>query len=965
MSQIRYINNISGRDIEEYSGSIDKPFKTLSYAMTRSEDGDELQLVDMSMVGEGIYHEDAPLVLEDRNNLTIRFGKVAPGGKPSGMKWELGSGTYAIKISGCNNIKIIGITFICNNNTQTGCMEIIDSENVEVYSCDISSFKINHPVEKLYNIIRSSVTFTNVTLTSVSGSPVSEDDTDRITFINTSGDSIVNVYSCNVLDYHSETLPIVGIYADKDARTLNINGFLMHNCESDTLTGSIGVLVEADEGSFIDFDIMNCQFSHIRTGILIKNLPPVKKQSLLRIATSTFYKCCNAICGVDSDFTVTNINIYGTGTEDTSYGHKVSPDGDIVYMDTYGIIAELGSNISVMNTVVTYCNTCFSARQNSLIEVTRTIFCDNAYFKEEKDDGEVTADDYVRATDPCYDNIDAYPYGNFKLKNNSPCINAGKLVGLPYTGSAPNIGAIDQDRYMSSSDIVSIAARQIRNSETYNITEMDVEGLMVSGLKALNPDAAADREGSAIRDLFIKPATELSRSFITELEGIRNGMSFLNIESMTEDEADALAANLIVARKSGAKATGVVRLYFDKAFNFDLPAETMFNSSSGLHFYSINRTIISKEEMQANFDGNLYYIDIIAEGESAGAAYNVGPGEIVSCSDINNPSLMLVTNESYFSGGESRETNKELYERVKLAITTRCLNTTRGVKFQFIEAFTFLRKVTVIGKGDPEMIRDTLDSLFEGTDIALPEEYSELDLTTMHIGGKTDVYTQVYEPINDSVVVEAVPHLSRLTELGLTDKPVLRINSIEICDPLTKDSTGVTIPDNKWKLISNDARTRFSTREDVSLNIDEEYAGDTIRINYMWAYEVAAMQKWAESDDNRVICEDILVKHHQPAFVNMSLGYNAAEEVEDMEELVREYIMSIPEKKSLRVSDLIDFVYEQTAVHVITPLLITATLHKNDGVIERYESFDEIILDRTACFIPDEIEILYLGEDPV
>lgn len=1028
MSQIRYINNVTGKDIEEYSGSVDRPFKTLSYALTRADDGDELQLMDMSMVGGGIYHEEYTIVLEKRNNLTIRFGTVSAGGKPSGMKWEVGNGEtidtdpiddpgdphqdepvnepeesghtvdVALRLIGCNDIKLIGATFICYNDTQTGCIEAIDCNNIGLYSCDVNGFKINSPQEKLFHAIRSTVTFNNITMTDVSNEVFVDEGSSsaKLSFLDISGDSTIEIYSCGATDYYSRTVPLIALHADQDVRSLYVNGFVVHNCESDTETGSVGVQIDADAGSFINFDIRNCQFSNIRNGIIVNDLPPAKKQEQLIISSSTFYKCCRAIVASDSDFTVTNISIYGIdgveilddeeepledesdnpheepAEEETSAGirkyyHKIHwEDEDPTEFDVYGIIAKNRSKIIVVNTVVTNCNTCFAAYDISLIDVARTIFCDNTYFKEELEEGEVVVDDYVRATDPCYENIHSHPYGNFKLKNNSPCINGGKTMGFAYSGSAPTIGAIDQDRYITTSDIVSIAARKVRDTETYNITEMDVEGLVVSGLKAMEPDAAADREGSAIRDLFVKPAVELTRSFISELENVRRGMSFLNIDVMTDDDADALAANLIVTRKTGAKATGVIRIYFDKAFNFELPAETMFSTNSGLHFYSINRTSVSKEEMQASFDGSFYYVEVIAEGEEPGATYNIGPGEISVCNDMNVSSMMTVTNESYFSGGESRETNKELYERVKLAITTRCLNTTRGVKYQFLEAFTFLRRLTVIGKGDSEMIRDDLASLLRDSGVALPFDESDLKLlSTTHVGGKTDIYTLVYEPINDFVIIENIPELGTLTDIGLTDKPILRINSIELCDPVTKDTLGVTIPENKWELISNDDRVRFSMREKMSLRIDNEYAGSTVKINYMWVYEISAMQKWTETEDNRVICEDILVKHYQPAFVCLSLGYHAPEEVVDMENLVREFIMSIPEKKSLRVSDLIDYAYDLTAVHVVTPLLLSVTLHKNDGSIERYESFDEVVLERTACFIPDRIECLYLGEDPL
>lgn len=988
MSQIRYINNKTGQDKAERSGSIDKPFKTIRYALTRCDDGDELFISDISMLDNSSHHEIGTIVIDNRNDLILRFGGSDFGSKPSNMKWYMDErpeqedydqdstdvqweslpehlGSYALQIVNSKNIKVVGVTFACANQYQSGCIDISCSEDIEIYSCTTKDFQINSQRESLFDVFQSEVTFTGMILKDVTNdTEVSEGDT-YYKFFDLRGPSNVTFYSCQAAGYTSDNIPFIAVQADQDVRKLNINGILVHNCESNTIDGSTGIIIDRNDGSGTDFDILNGQFSHIRTGIVINNMPPAKKQSVARIAQCTFYHCATAIKSKDSDFIVTNVDIYGTGDpEDTSYEIPAPEGQSPSTVDTYGIIAYDKSSIEVTNTNVTYCNVCFASFDNSLIDVTRTIFCDNAYFKEEENDGEVRADDYVRATDPCYEEVDKYPYGFFKLKNNSPCINAGRNVGLAYTGAAPNIGSSDQDRYITSSDLLSIAAKQVRNAETYKMTDMDVEGMMVAGLKALDPDAAADREGSAIRDLFIKPATELSTAFITELEGMRNGMSFLNVDSMTEDEADALAANLIVSRRSGAKATGVVRMFFDRPIDFDLPAETMFSTSSGLHFYSISRTTFTLEEMQNRFDGNLYYVDVIVEGEETGSAYNIGPGEISICNDISSTQLVLVTNNSYFSGGETRETNRELYERVKMAITTRCLNTTKGVKFQFLEAFSFLRRITVIGKGDPEMIRDDLRTLVEETHADLPEIYDTEEIIATHIGGKTDVYAQVYEPVEDYVDVEVIPASAKLEDLGLVDKPILRITSLEILNMDGMDPTGVLIPDNNWRVISHDARTRFSTRESLSLEVDDDYVNNPVRIHYMWSYETAAMQKWAESDDNRVICEDILVKHHQPAFVNLSLAYNADEEVEDMETLVREYIMSIPEKKSLKVSDLIDFVYDQTAIHVLTPLLITATLHKNDGSIERYESYDEIVISRISCFIPDNIEIVYMGEDP-
>lgn len=1000
---IRYVNPASGTDDLEARGTSDKPFKTINYALSSNivQDGDEINVLEVASILVDRHTEHETVKLINRNDITIRFGDEAGGysqllwimDPPSGPVSEIGNPdtSYAIYLSGCRGIKIIGCNFGCiEGNGQTGCIFAEDCSGLEIYNCHInSSYYINSDSLSFIKLNRSKAEINNLSLNKLRIIRESSPTAYGIRMVDVSGDSSLTIYSSQWQDYFSQTLLFTGVYTDPDVRNISINGLLVHDCESCTIEGSAGIVINCDPSSITDFDIRNCQFSSIRYGVIVKDMPYPKGSETRRICQSTFYKCCEAIFVANSYINVICVSIYGSEDEGSEgetitvttideegneietteekppaanqyfYQYPVNVDREL---DTYGINAVEDSFVNVLNTIVTYCNVCFRA-VNSFINVARTIFCDCSFYKSEVGNSTVTATDYVRCIDPRYIEIDRYPFGYFELKASSPCINAGKAYGLTYMDIAPNIGAIDSSKATTIQDIPTILSRQLRNSETLKMTNIDVEKLLTDGIRDLDPDANADREGSALKDLVVKPISQLSQVFLSEVEEIKRNQSFLNISEMGEDNADALGANLLVTRRKGNKATGVVRMFFGKPIDVDLPAEMMFSSSSGLNFYSTTATVVSSEEMRVNTDGNLYYADVTVEAEKEGTEYNVSPGEVTVFSDIIDENLVLVTNIGYFSGGEKKETNEEYYERIKLALTTRCLNTTKGVKYQFLDQFSFIRRVTVIGKGDQEMIRDDLGTLLNGTEEIIPINYGVTRLSDIHVGGMTDVYVQVYEPIEDSVTVQMVPALAKLGSLGLTDKPVLRITSIEICDPNTLDTTGVIIPEGKWELVCNDPRTRFSTREDMSLKMDEDYVGDAIKINYVWASEISALQTWAEAEDNRVVCEDILVKHYQPAFTSLSVAYYANEEVQGLQGLIEEFIKGIPEKKSLKVSELVHYIHQNSAVHVITPLLITSVLHKVDGSIERLESFDEVIIDRTACFLPDNIEVVYLGED--
>ena len=71
------------------------------------------------------------------------------------------------------------------------------------------------------------------------------------------------------------------------------------------------------------------------------------------------------------------------------------------------------------------------------------------------------------------------------------------------------------------------------------------------------------REGSAYRDMLLKPASLLLQPFRDQLQIVKRNISLANFSLMLDDEFDALVANLFVDRRIGDLATGTVRLFFN------------------------------------------------------------------------------------------------------------------------------------------------------------------------------------------------------------------------------------------------------------------------------------------------------------------------------------------------------------------------------------------------------------------
>lgn len=235
--------------------------------------------------------------------------------------------------------------------------------------------------------------------------------------------------------------------------------------------------------------------------------------------------------------------------------------------------------------------------------------------------------------------------------------------------------------------------------------DTDIEEFLLSRLRQEFPTIPAE-EGDAVVDLLIRPLQLLLESFKRELQIIRTGQSTNYADQMRLSDAEDLAANFFVRRRTGGRASGVVRMYFRQPTFVSVLATTQFRTSDGLIFFPTVPQFFRPEVVAVQRSGDLYYVDVTAIAEDYGEEYNIPENTISVINGVS--SVSRVTNLFAFGGGSDEETGAELLNRTQLSLTERSLVTRRGIRARLFDEFTSIRNMEVVGYGDPEMQRDKI-----------------------------------------------------------------------------------------------------------------------------------------------------------------------------------------------------------------------------------------------------------------
>lgn len=277
-------------------------------------------------------------------------------------------------------------------------------------------------------------------------------------------------------------------------------------------------------------------------------------------------------------------------------------------------------------------------------------------------------------------------------------------------------------------------------AETIIITEqdrLDAENIIEQYLGDKFPNADFSK-GSALRDFVVGSMAYIFAYWKRERDlGLaRQSLLLLGKLADTEidDAVDEILSNWFINRNDGVLARGTVTIYFSQQVDVQIPTTTRFYKTPNLVFVPDSTITLlydstdMNEVIDENGDVVAYTLRVPIKAAAEGSEYNIEKG---SFSDFTrfSPYISRVENENKFSNASDKESTSAMLDRSETAISERSLNAARSIDAVLRNNFANISRVTVIGYGDAEMIRDLV--------------VEEATNTRIHAGGYVDAFVRL------------------------------------------------------------------------------------------------------------------------------------------------------------------------------------------------------------------------------
>jgi hypothetical protein len=233
----------------------------------------------------------------------------------------------------------------------------------------------------------------------------------------------------------------------------------------------------------------------------------------------------------------------------------------------------------------------------------------------------------------------------------------------------------------------------------------DITTFITTRIREVYPTLAIT-EDDALRDTVVDPMRVIIEPIVREVQLVKLRSSLNNIESLSDQEVDALLGNFFERRQQGGFAVGVVRAYFSQPQSVNVTLTNPATTRSGLRFFTTRPQTITADQMLLNVEGAEYYFDINYRAEQRGTEYNVEAGEINSITNLGTATR--ITNRRRFRRGAPRETSLEFAARSEASVGDKTLTVQRGIVRTLKESFPAITSLFSVGFGDPEMERDVI-----------------------------------------------------------------------------------------------------------------------------------------------------------------------------------------------------------------------------------------------------------------
>lgn len=225
-------------------------------------------------------------------------------------------------------------------------------------------------------------------------------------------------------------------------------------------------------------------------------------------------------------------------------------------------------------------------------------------------------------------------------------------------------------------------------------------------------------------------------------------------------------------------------------------------------------------------------------------------------------------------------------------------------------------------------------------------------------------------------------------DFTVTDVAFLRVNNIELIDPVTFEGLGEFLDGSAgfgqggfgrgpfgvgskadYRMVVNEPHHRFSAWEDSYINISQANQGLSFRVYYDTVPEVETLHDFVRNDDERVLGSDMLMKHFLPAYVSATIQYQVDEtdatipDNDTLQEEVKQFISQKPSGTSLQASDIIQYITRRTDPFdryksFVRPFTMKARVLNTDGSTTIVTSTEELVIPEPDPFPKDTVRPL-------
>ena len=220
-------------------------------------------------------------------------------------------------------------------------------------------------------------------------------------------------------------------------------------------------------------------------------------------------------------------------------------------------------------------------------------------------------------------------------------------------------------------------------------------------------------------------------------------------------------------------------------------------------------------------------------------------------------------------------------------------------------------------------------------------------------------------------------------DFTITDVALLRINQIDIIDPISLEPTGEVLATGggygqggygagpygsgggyDYRVTINSPTERFSAFEDAYIVFHPGLIGLSFRVSYDYVPECMVLHDFVRSESERVLDADILMKHFLPAYVGGEIHYSvdstdtSIPDNETLTSMVKDYINRKRAGTDLEISEIYQFIMRNTDVFdrygtYVQPFTLTAVIHNTDGTTTMVSSDDKLVVPTPDPFPKD------------